>query len=80
LKKKISTWLEGNGKRAKGQDGFRGYHSTVDHPVTIRIIAEEFHNDKTNILCCFVDFGKSFYILPRTNLWHRLEELKVLSS
>jgi hypothetical protein len=43
LEKKINLWLENHGKRAKDQDGFRRYHSTVDHLVTFRIIAEEFH-------------------------------------
>jgi hypothetical protein len=42
LEKKISLWLESHGKRAKVQAGFRRYHSTVDHLVTFRIIAEEF--------------------------------------
>jgi hypothetical protein len=49
----------------------------VDHLVTFRIIAEEFHNTKTNIFCCFVDFRKSFDTVPRKNLWDRLEEIKV---
>jgi hypothetical protein len=64
LEKKINTWLESNGKRAKGQAGFRGYHSTVDHLVTFRIIAEECHNDKIDLLCCFIDFRKYFDIVP----------------
>ena len=38
---------------------------------------EECHNDKSNIFCCFVDFRKTFYTVPRNNLWNRLEELKV---
>jgi hypothetical protein len=53
------------------------YHSIVDHLVTFRIIAEEFHNTKTNLFCCFVDFRKSFDMVPRKNLWNRLEEIKV---
>jgi hypothetical protein len=60
LEKKINIWLESHGKRAKGQAGFRRYHSTVDHLVTFRIIVEEFCNTKTNLFCCFVDFRKSF--------------------
>jgi hypothetical protein len=28
--------------------------------------------------CCFINFRKDFDIVPRTNLWNRLEELKVL--
>jgi hypothetical protein len=39
LEKKISIWLESHGKRAKGQDGFIGYHLTMDHFITFRIIA-----------------------------------------
>jgi len=77
LEKKISLWLESHDKRAKGHAGFRRYHSTVDHLVTFRIIAEEFRNTKTNIFCCFVDFRKYFDMVPRKNLWNRFEEIKV---
>jgi hypothetical protein len=48
----------------------------VDHLVTFMIIAEECRNDKIDLLCCFVDFRKTFDIVSRTNLWNRLEELK----
>jgi hypothetical protein len=88
LEKKISIWLERHGKRAKGQDGFRRYstedhlvtlrrYSTVDHLVSFRISVEEFRNTKTNIFCCFVEFRKAFDMVPRKNLWNRLEEIKV---
>jgi hypothetical protein len=49
----------------------------VDHIVTFMIIAEEFHNTKTNLFCCFLDFGKAFDMVPRKSLWNRLEEIKV---
>jgi hypothetical protein len=68
LEKKISTWLERNGKRDKGEVGIRGYHSTVDHLVTFKIIAEECCNDKNDLLYFFIDFRKYFDIMPRTNL------------
>ena len=77
LEKKISRWLASEGKRAKGQAGFRRHHSTTDHLITLRIIMEECRNDKSNLFCCFVDFRKAFDIVPRNNLWNRLEELKV---
>ena len=32
---------------------------------------------KSNLFCCFVDFRKAFDMVPRYNLWNRLEELKV---
>jgi hypothetical protein len=57
--------------------GFIIYHSTLDHLVTFRIITEECRNDKTDLICCFIDFRKYFDTMPRTNLWNRLEELKV---
>ena len=80
LEKKIRIWLESEGKRAKGQVGFRRQqrqHSTKDHLVTLRIIVEDCCNDKSNLFCCFVDFRKAFDTVPRNNLWNRLEELKV---
>ena len=77
LEKKLSIWLESEGKRAKGQAGFRRQHLTMDHLVTLRIIVEECCNDKSNLLCCFVDFIRAFDTIPRNNLWNRLEELNV---
>ena len=41
------------------------------------IIAEECHNDKSNLFCCFLEFRKAFDMVPRYNIWNRLEELKV---
>ena len=38
---------------------------------------EECRNDKSNLFCFFVDFKKAFDMVPRNNLWNRLEELKV---
>jgi hypothetical protein len=49
----------------------------VYHIFTFRIITEEFFHNKTNIFCCFVDFRKYFDMVPRKNLWNRLEEIKV---
>ena len=56
LEKKINIWIESEGKWAKGQVGFRRKHLTTDHLVTLRIIVEEYRNDKSNLFCCFVDF------------------------
>ena len=49
----------------------------MDHLITLRIIVEEFRNDKSNLFCCFVDFRNAFDTVCRNNLWNRLEELKV---
>ena len=74
LEKKINEWLEMEGKRDKGQ---AMNHSTMDHLITLRIIAEECCSNKSDLFCCFVDFRKSFDTMPRNNMWKRLEELKV---
>ena len=75
LEKKINKWLESEGKRAKGQAGFRRQHSTTEHLVPLKIIVEECRNDKSNLFCCFVDFRKTFDTVARNNLWNILEEL-----
>jgi hypothetical protein len=49
----------------------------MDHLFTFRIIADEFLNTKTNLFCCSVDFRKDFDMVPRKNLWNRLEDIKV---
>ena len=38
LEKKINEWIEMEGKRAKGQAGFRRNPSTTEHLITLRII------------------------------------------
>jgi hypothetical protein len=77
LEKKINIWIEIHIISIKGEIRFRSYHSIMDHIITLKIIVEEFHNNKTNLLCCFVDFKEVFHIDPKTNIWNRLEELKV---
>lgn len=53
LEKKIRLWIENHGKRAKGQAGFRRHHSTIDHLVTLNIIAKECHNSKIDLFFFF---------------------------
>lgn len=63
-KKKLSLWLENQGKWTKGQVGFRRHHSTIDHFVTLRIIAEEWRNSKIDLFYCFVGFRKPSTLSP----------------
>jgi hypothetical protein len=76
LENKTSICLKSHSKRFKGQARFKGSHSIVDHIFMLRIIVDECHNNKTNLLCCFVDFRIFFDIVTRTNLWNMLEEIK----
>ena len=68
LEKKISIWIESEGKRDKGQAGFRRQHSTTNHLVMLRITVEESCNDKSKLFCFFVDFRKDFDTVSRNNL------------
>ena len=38
---------------------------------------EECRDDKSSLFCFFVDFRNYFNMVPRNNLWNRLEEIKV---
>jgi hypothetical protein len=49
----------------------------VDHLVIVRITIEVYCNNKIDLLCWFVDFRKTFDIVPRISLWNRLEMIKV---
>jgi hypothetical protein len=77
LENRISKWAEEGDKRAKGQAGFRPKHSTIDHGITLRHIIEKVWEKKEEAFCCFVDFKKAFDMVPRDELWHRMEELGV---
>ena len=50
----------------------------MDRLVMLRTIVEECRDDKSNVFCFFVEFRKSFDIVPRNNLCNRLEELKAI--
>ena len=75
-KRILNECLEMEGKKDKGQASFSRCHSTMNHLVTLRIIAEEFRNNKSILFCFFVDFIKAFDTVPRNNLWNTLDELK----
>ena len=78
VEQKISSWAETEGKRAKGQAGFRPKYSTIDHSITLRHLIEKvWDTSGTEAFCCFVDFKKAFDTVPRNKLWDRMEELEV---
>lgn len=57
----ISSWTEDDGKRAKGQAGFKSRHSTIDHSFTFRDLTEKIWDKQGETsYCCFVDYKKVF--------------------
>lgn len=77
LEKKISLWLDINDKKPKCQVGFRRYHSTTNHLVTLKMIEKECHNNKIDLLRGFIDFRKYFDTILMKKLSNWLEKIKV---
>ena len=77
IEQALSQWAESNGKRAKGQAGFRPKHSTIDHLFTLRVLMEESRLKGNHLHCCFVDFTKAFDTIPRDGLWQRMGQIGV---
>ena len=48
----------------------------MDELITLMIIVEESHINKTNLPCFFRDFRKKIDTMPRNNLLKILEEVK----
>jgi hypothetical protein len=69
--------VEEGDKRAKGKVGFRPKNSTIDHCITVRHIIEKVWEKKEEVFCFFVDFKKSFDMVPRDKIWDRMGELGV---
>ena len=69
LEKNVNIWLEILVKKVKGHAGVIRYHLDMDHLVTPRTIVEKCCNNKTNLMCCFAEFRRTFNVtVPRTNL------------
>jgi len=61
---KFSRELERRQLRARGQDGFRLEHQTIDHIFTLQAIIEEARLHSSKIYCFFGDFWKAFDSIP----------------
>eukprot|EP00249_Psilotum_nudum_P025149 c29391_g1_i1 orf=1144-4386(+) len=75
VESEIASWTEKRHLRAVSQAGFRPYHSTTDHLLTLRTLIEQGKEVKRTTFCCFVDFEKAFDTVPRHLLWKRLAEI-----
>ena len=75
MEQAVSAWAESQNKWALGQADFRPKHSTVDHLVTLRVIMKESRLQWKTLYYCFVDFRKTFDIIPQSELWNRMMEI-----
>lgn len=72
--------FDDNNLRAKGQDNFRRKNSTIDHILTFHIIVEDCQNDKEYLFVFFVDFEKSFDIVPKNKILEYMAKLNLPSK
>jgi hypothetical protein len=77
LKSCISQWAETNDLRAKGHIGFTKDFRTIDNLFILRTLTEQASFQKKKLYICFVDFKKTFDIVPRDLLWQMLEGLGI---
>jgi hypothetical protein len=77
LDKRLSEWVEQHGLRAKGQVGFCKDYRTTNQLFILRTLIEQSKAKKKPLYCCFVDFKKTFDIVPREVLWQVLVGLEV---
>lgn len=87
LEKRLSAFLEGEGRRSRYQFGFRGKRGTQDAIFTLRaLLAGSLRpgatgpgppNPPRRLYVAFVDFAKAFDTVDRPQLWARLTDLGV---
>jgi hypothetical protein len=67
--KRLSKWAEQHGLRAKGQTGFYKYYCTIDQLFILQTLIKQNNAKKKPFYLCFVNFKKTFNIVPREVLW-----------
>ncbi len=69
LEAQLSSWAEERGLRAKGQASFRKDFRTTNNLYILQTLIEQSTHKRKKVYCCFVDFRKTFDIMPRDLLW-----------
>ena len=82
IERRLATWAEEHGVKARGQAGFRKDHRTTDNVFVLRSLIDKQKQSRQRggsgkLFCCFVDFRKAFDTVPRAILWQVLEDLGV---
>jgi hypothetical protein len=74
VERRLMSWAEEQGLRARGQAGFQHDHRVADHLFTMRALVDRAHAGK-HAFAAFVDFSKVFKTIPRDLLWRRMQEI-----
>jgi hypothetical protein len=78
LEARLSSWAKERGLRARGQAGFRKDFYTTDNLYILRTLIKQNTHKRKKVYCCFVDFRKTFDIVPRDLLWQVLAEVGIV--
>ena len=82
IERRLASWAEEHGVKARGQAGFRKNYRTTDNIFVLRSLIDKQKQARQKggsgkLYCCFVDFKKAFDTVPRALLWQVLEDLGV---
>ncbi len=80
IERRLASWAEVHGVKARGQVGFRKNYRTTDNVFVLRPLIDKQKKARQEgggggkLYCCFVDFKNT---VPRALLWQVLEDLGV---
>jgi hypothetical protein len=72
---RLDAWAEGQGKRAKGQAGFRHGRSAADNIFILQHVLERSRARGRRAYCAFIDFQKAYDSVDRDLLWQALRSM-----
>ena len=69
IERRLASWAEEHGVKARGQSGFRKNYRTTDNIFVLRSLIEKQKQARQKggsgkLYCCFVDFKKAFDTVP----------------
>ena len=77
LNSRLSNFVESQAILGWEQIGFHRGHSTLDHVITLKVIADIYLSEKKRIYAAFINFSSAFSSVNRNCLWQKLISYKV---
>lgn len=74
---RMDTWAESEGRRARGQAGFRSGRCTVDNVFVLQHALEMSKQNGKAVFSAFIDFRKAYDCINRDLLWQSLESMGI---
>jgi len=82
IERRLASWAEEHGIKARGQADFRKNYRTTDNIFVLRSLIDKQKQARQKggsgkLYCCFVDLKRRLDTVPRALLWQVLEDLGV---